>query len=183
MPPKHTLKNQHYIYNNMALTLANLVGTVLVGNKYVSIINTVGLAKIIKTITTTTSSICSILSHISRQEAHSVKSYIKHISELQLEYTVNVIEQLVIEQEATTTDENETHTSIKIALVGVHEILDSINSELKGIKESVDYHNTKWISGWRSFDCPYTINTLTKQKNDLIYRYKMLIDLLQIYNK
>ncbi len=172
----------------MSLTLASLVGTVMIGNKYLPIINTVGLNLIIKTITTTTSSICSILSHISKQEAHSIQSYFKELKDLQLEYTINVIEQLVREQERKQLDteldqtHNEMYTSIKVALIGVHEILDTIHSELKPIKEAVDYHKTKYFYTHRSFECTCRITTLKKQREDLLYRYRFLIDLLQLYN-
>lgn len=166
----------------MSLTLTSLVGTVMIGNKYLPIINTVGLKLIIKTITTTTTSICSILNHISKQETQSIQSYLKGIKELQLEYTINVIEQLVREQEEKYKSDNEInddkYSAIKVALIGVNEILDVIHSELKPLKNAVDYHKTKLFYTWRSFNCVCSIDTLRKQKEDLLYRYKFLMDLI-----
>ena len=160
----------------MSLTLAKLLGTVLIGGKTIPIIRTIGMNFIIKTITTTTTSICNLIQYIS--ERYATKDIIETLKSIDIDYSVNIIEQLVAEQE-----KDETPISVKMALVGVNEILDDIHVELNKIKETIDYHESKWFSKWRTFDCSNHVSLIKSYKIKLDRRYKKLIELLQIYHK
>ena len=157
--------------------LSTIAGTVLTGGRTFSIVSTIGTDLIIKTLTTTTSSICTVLTHLTYNDQPSVQDMIDQLKQIDLEHTITVIEELVREQEG-----KETHTSVKKALLGVHEILEKIHDELKSVQKAVEYHDSKYFRNWRSFNCSYSIETIKKHKLLLDNRYKILIDLLKIYN-
>lgn len=160
----------------MALNLASIIGTVVIGNKAVSIISTVGASLIINTLTSTTTSICKIISSLTSYNQPNIRQIINELNSIDIEYTVKVIEQLVIEQ-----DNKKTTDSIKIALIGVNEVLEQIHNELKMIQEAINKHLAKYFNYWRPFDCSYILDMIRKHKELLDNRYKILINLLQIY--
>lgn len=165
----------------MAATLATgLFGTVLVGGQVVSLLSTVGTDFIIKSMTSTTSSICAVLAGFAYSDEPGMTKIKEDLDKIDLEHTVNVIEELVKEQECE--EGKEAHTSVKKALVGVHIILEKIHEELNTIKEAIEYHKTKYLNDWRRFDCSCNIKTIQKHNETLERRYKMLVDLLKIYN-
>ena len=103
------------------------------------------------------------------------KAFCKNID---LEFTITILDQLVKEQEGKILQE-----SVKKALFGVSDILTNIHDELKVFHDSIGYHNTKYFSGWRSFSCMSSIDVIKQYNEILRNRYNMLFELLKIYNK
>lgn len=161
----------------MATLATGLLHTVVLSSKVTSIISTVGIDLIIGTITTTTSSIINVIKYIATSIDFGVSGLISEILLLDLEFTLGIIDELVKEQQHKQLTE-----SVKRALLGVSEILESINNELSIIKKEIDYHNTKYFNTWRKLSCQSNIETITKYNALLTHRCKMLFDLLKIYN-
>ena len=160
-------------------TLASgLLHTVILSSKATSIVSNVGTDLIIGTITSTTSSIGNMIKYLAISTQPGVSEILDMISSLDFEFTISIIEQLVKEQEGKQINE-----SVKKALIGVSEILEMIHNELISVKKAIENHNTKYFSGWRSFSWEGNIGTLEKHNIILSHRYKMLFDLLKIYNK
>ena len=159
-------------------TLATgLLQTVILSSKATSVVSNIGTDLIIGTITTTTSSIGNMIKYLAISTQPGVSDLLDLISSLDFEFTMSIIEQLVREQEGKQINE-----SVKKALIGVSEILDLIHSELSSVKKAIEYHNTKYFNGWRSFSWEGNIETIKKHNFILSHRYKMLFDLLKIYN-
>lgn len=162
----------------MATLATGLMQTVVLSSKATSIISSIGTDLIIGTITSTTSSIVGVIRYLTVSTQPGVSDIMDIISSTDLEFTLSVLEQLVKEQEGKKINE-----SVKKALLGVNEILDSINNELSSVKKAIQYHNSKYLSGWRSVSWEGNVNTLRRHNIILTHRYKILFDLLKIYNK
>jgi hypothetical protein len=144
----------------------------------IAIISGIGTSLIISTIITTTSSIGSLIKYLSTSNHACIKEIVTELNNIDLEFTISIIDQLVKEQ-----DHKCLQDSIKKALIGVNDILLIINKELDDIKKAIEYHNTKYFNRWRSFSCQMNIYII-KQHNDILKkRYTILFDLLKIYNK
>jgi hypothetical protein len=143
-------------------------------------INKIGIETIITMISTSTTSITNIFSYITRldnnKNNYNLTTIKQDIINLDLEFIISVISQLIKEQTL-----NNSKESIKHALIGVNNILLEINRELLIIKESIDYHYKKYFSSMRSLDCNISMNLLKQHKLILSSRYKILSNLLQIY--
>lgn len=158
-------------------TLAiQLVDSIFVGGKIISILNTVGTNVIIRTLSTTTSSIGFLISNITTSDKKYLDDVKGFLETMDLEHKVNVVKELVREISG-----KDVKDSVKLALLGITEILDKINKELLIIKDATDYHNSKFFGNWRKFDCSCNIETLEKHKKLLDARYSMLLDLVNLY--
>lgn len=159
------------------------MNTIISGIQTISIINRVGINVIVMTITATTSSIGSLLSHINvisnSGRGPNIELVKNAVNSIDLEFTIEILEELVKEQNY----RDDVQVSIKKALDGVNDILVEIDTELKVVKEAIEYHNTKYFNSWRSFDSKYSIETIKKNNNILLKRYEILINLLKIYNR
>ncbi|CAH6421835.1 Hypothetical protein KVN_LOCUS523 [uncultured virus] len=158
------------------MSVATLVGTVIIGKNVMSILSSAGTDFIITTVTTTTNSIIGLLKHITAIDQPRVREITESLNKIDLEYNIQVIEQLVIEQK-----EKQLPLSLKMALFGVNEILEKIHLELKIIKDAIDYHSTKYFSKWRSFDCSLNIEFIKSNKLLLDNRYEKLMDFLTLH--
>lgn len=163
------------LYMSLALSL---VQGVVIGAKGASIISSVGTTMMINSLTSTINSICSIMGHITSYDLPYVHQINQQLVKMDLVYTVSVVEELVKER----SKDKEITCSVKKALLGVHDILEKIHKELDEINKSIQYHSTKYFCNWRGFDSSCSINSLEKHKDILDKRYRILIDLLTVYN-
>lgn len=150
-----------------------LLETIILSSKTASTISSIGTNLIIGTINTTTKSIGSILKYLISTDSMEI---IHQLADTDLDFTVSIIQQLVLEQENKQLTE-----SIRKALIGLNQILILINNELDIIKKQMDYHKTKFFSSWRSFNCEINIEIVKKHTHILKNRYNILVDLLKIY--
>ena len=160
----------------MTEVLVGLVGSALIGGKAATIINTVGTELVIGTVTSSTHAIRSMLTYFTTSTQPGISDIITELKNIDLEFTILIIEQVVLEQ-----DSKNLPASITKALIGVNEILTLIREELNKIKESIDYHNTKYWSNWRSFASNCNMAQIKKHDDILKYRYGVLTELLKIY--
>ncbi len=161
----------------MATLATGLITTIVLSSRASSIVNAVGTNLIIGTITSTTSSIGSVIKYMTHSTNTCISDIMNVLTSIDLEFTVNIIEELVKEQE-----DRQLHESIRKALVGLSEILELIHQELYSIKKSIDLHNIKYLNGWRSFCWDGNIDTIIKHNLILKHRYSILFELLKIYN-
>ena len=158
-------------------TLATGLLEIVIGNSRASsVVTTVGTNLIIGTMATTTTSIGSVIKYLVTSNQPGMNEIINVLTMTDLEYTVNVIQQVIREQEC-----KQLHESIIKALMGVGEILNKINGELESIKYAMDYHQTKYFSSWRSFTWNGNLETIKQHNNILKHRYTILFELLKIY--
>lgn len=158
--------------------ITGITGTIMIGGQVMSLLSTVGTSLIIGTVTRTTSTIVSTIAHLTSYDQPSVQEVVAKLQAVDLEFTVAVIEELVREQER---DGTEAKSSVKKALLGVLEMLEKIESELKIIEGAVKEHDSKYFKNWRSFDCNCNIKTIEAHTKILNQRYEKLRDLLLIY--
>lgn len=156
---------------SLALTLLN---TVILGSKATTIISSIGTNMIIGTINTTSSSIISLLRYVS-SSSQPRNDIIKTIKELDLEFTINVIDQMTKEINVDNVNE-----SLKLILYGIQTILDDINAELTIIKQLIESHNSKYFNYWRSFNADDNILNITRLDKILKHRYTLLFELIKI---
>jgi len=153
----------------------------ILGAKGIAVINQLGYDLVIGTLTTTTSSVVSGIKWLSSYDQPGAKDVANTLVEIDLEFMVSVIDELVKEQQDNI---NASHVgSVTKALEGVTGILQSIDQELGTIKKALEHHQTKYFNSWRTFDCSCNIEVIKKHKAILDNRYKILTDLLKIYNK
>jgi hypothetical protein len=157
--------------------MALLTGIVM-GTKASAFVSTVGTDVVIRTLTTTTSSIGSVISYLTTNNRPCANDITNTLTELDLEFTVNVIDSVVNEYE-----DKELSSAIKKVILGVNDILESIHKELNAIKDAIEYHNSKYFKGWRSFSWTGNMGNIKKHNQVLKSRYQMLLDLLKIYNQ
>jgi hypothetical protein len=160
-------------------TLAlGLLETIVVSSKATSVVSSIGTNLIITTITNTTSSITNMISYLTTSSQPGLKEILNVITDCDLEFTINIIRQLVEEQKDTRLNE-----SIKKALIGVSNILDSIYEELNSVKKAIELHNSKYFNNWRSFEWSGNIENIKRHNIILTHRYTLLFELLKIYSK
>jgi len=158
--------------------MSGLLTTVVAGSTALSLLGTIGGPLLVQAITATTGSIIGSVKYVTSSNKPGLKEISKALKDIDLEFFIGVLEELVKEQE------NKANTeSIKKALCGVQEILQNIEKELQIIKDDIEIHNSKYISGWRSFNCTCNIESIHLNKKILDQRYNTLVDLLKIYNK
>ncbi len=154
-----------------------LIETVIFGAKTMSVLNKLGMDVIVGAITKTTTSIGFMIGHIMAIDQPGVIEIQKTLKEIDLEFSIEVLEELVNEHK-----DSYAPNSVKKSLDGVNQILINIENELKTIKEAIEYHEQKYFSSWRTFDCSCNVSTIRKNKELLDKRYKVLTDLLKIYS-
>jgi hypothetical protein len=159
--------------------ITSLAGTIIIGGRVMSILSSVGTSLIIGTVTSTTSTIVRSIAHLTSYDQPSVQEVVNKLQLIDLEFTVSVIEELVREQEK---DGEEMKLSVKKALLGVLDMLEKIDTELKIIELAVKDHDAKYLNSWRTFDCGCNIKTIENHTSLLRHRYGMLRDLLTIYS-
>lgn len=152
----------------------------ILGTKVTSLAMTIGADLLISSISSTTSSIGSAIKYLSKSSQKEINDVLELIKEIDLEFTISVVEHLIKEQNIAEVTDNK--SSVKKALIGVSEILDIIHIEFVAITEAVDNHNKLYFSRWRKFSWNGDIDTVKKHNAILLKRYKMLFELLKIYS-
>jgi hypothetical protein len=162
----------------METLAASLANTIIHSSAAFSVISTFGTDIIVASCSKTVKSIIATLKHLSTTKISNIhtKDILNELNEMDLEFFINIVHQLVIEQK-----EYMQHESVKMALYGVNEMLDNINQELTKIKNDISIHNDKYFSNWRNFN--HNTNEIKKYHEKLVYRYGVLVKLLQIYDK
>lgn len=161
----------------MSLITFGLVDTLVLGGKTTAVISSIGTNLIIKTITGTTSAIGNVLDYLTTSREPAIKSIISQLQDIDLEFTISIIEEVIKEQ-----NNKELSDSVKKVLIGLNEILSIIHKELDSIKDTIENHSKKYFSSWRKFNCSVNIETIKKHNTILKSRYNIMIDLLKIYN-
>jgi len=159
----------------MALA-TSVLGTVMLTSQAGSVITTVGTNIIVGTITTTTSSIISVVKYLATNNQPGINEIVTALNNIDLEFTISIIEQLVKEQE-----HKELSESIHQALTGLHKILELIHEELNTIKIAIENHNSKYFTNWRSFSWTGNLDSIKKYNEIFKHRYSILFELLKIY--
>ena len=164
----------------MATLALGIVENILIGGKTVSILSKVGTDIVIGTLATSTSAVGGMLTSIYSSDKPGLKEIKSQLDKIDLEHIVGVIRALINEQ--SNKKNIEMKDSVKKALIGVNEILVKINDELNEIHNAINKHNGKYFSSWRSFDCKCNINQIKEYRDLLDKRYKMYVELLNIYH-
>lgn len=154
-----------------------MMNTVMYGTKILSFVNTMSAGLIIKTLTVTTRSIYDMIRYISSSNEPKLQEVIGDIKQLDIEFSVSVIENFIKEYEHENLSD-----AIKRAMLGVNESLEVINEQLISIKELIHEHNSKYFSSWRSIDCSENMSKIKDAKHILNSRYKILMTLMMIFN-
>jgi|694.fasta_scaffold88118_3 hypothetical protein len=162
----------------MTTLATGLMEAVIASSKTATIINSIGISLVVSTISASTTSILTTIKYFTLNGNQIMYEITNVLKSTDLEFTVNIVDQLVKEQEG-----KELNESVKRALIGVNEILELIHNELLSIKKAIEYHNTKYLSSWRYFNWDGKIETIKNHNTILIHRYKILFELLKIYNK
>jgi hypothetical protein len=160
----------------MATLATGLITTIVLSSKTSSIISSVGTNLIVGTITTTTSSICSLISYFASSQHTGIIEILNLLNILDLEFTIDVIDELVRELRDKNTPE-----SVRKALFGIADILELLHMDLNTIKDGIDNHNSKYLSNWRSFSWEGNLDVIRGHCDTLRNRYGILFELLKIY--
>lgn len=128
---------------------------------------------ITRMINSTCNAFFSLTQYISSETDH--KHVYKQLSDLDLEYRVSIINELV--KDCCNNDNELIHK----AVLGLNDILGKINKELQQIDELIRNHSKKYFNSWRDFNCDGLIDEIKHHKKILEERYKILIDLLNLY--
>jgi len=153
----------------------SLIETVVIGAKATTLVSAIGTDVLIGTVTTTTTSIINMIGYLTTNTQPGINDILNTIKKIDLEFTVNIIEQLVKEQEGKMLCD-----SIKKALLGVNEVLGWIHKELDSIKQAIEYHHTKYFNNWRIFVWNGNISIIQTYNDILKNRYSILFELLKI---
>jgi len=131
-----------------------------------------------RTLNAITSSIGNLISNITTYESSkiNIRSVKESIEYMDLDYKINVIKTVVKEIEA----RGNISDSVKLALMGINEVLDRINDELGTVQKAIEYHNSKYFCGYRSFNCSCNIEQIIKHNEILDSRYRILLDLIKL---
>ena len=157
--------------------MSSLVATLLLPERVVNGVHNVCTSLIVNTICTSSTSIVSFIRYLSNSN-HIVQDINLTIKEIDLEFTISIIKQVIIEQEL----KSNLTDSIKNAMIGVSETLKELNQELEAIHNSIKYHESKYFANWRTLVWHGNIDRLKKFDIILHKRYELLFALLKIYN-
>lgn len=157
------------------------MGTLAVGALGISttaiVMNKIGSEFILRSMTNTSASIISLISYISFSDNQYI-SHIKHdIKELDIESKLSILSTLVNEQM-----NNHNHPdSVNKSLMSVNNVLKKIHNELDLINKKIIRHKEKYFYSWRTINATKYVHNLTYHCCILQQRYKILIDLLNVY--
>jgi hypothetical protein len=139
-------------------------------------VNTICTSIVVNTICKSTSSIISIIRYLGNSN-HIVQDINVALKEIDLEFTIQIINQVILEHELV----KDLTESIKNAIIGVSVILEEIRLELETIHDAIKYHESKYFANWRSLVWHNNVEKLKKYDLILQKRYALLFELLKIY--
>ena len=117
-------------------------------------------------------SIHDVFSYLHSSEYHSIK---ESIDDLDIKEKIIIVETLLHELKS-----KPIKKSVKYSINSVGHSIEEINNYLKELKDQLEYHNTKYLSNWRTFSCDDIIENLKKKNKLLNCRLDLLIKLLSI---
>ncbi|AYV76929.1 MAG: hypothetical protein Barrevirus4_13 [Barrevirus sp.] len=129
----------------------------------------------VRSLIATTSSVTNLISYLTTNKS-SPSDISSILISLDLEFTIKIIEELVKDW-----IDKEVSEPVRIAIIGVQQIVELINKELNEIKGAIEYHNSKYFKGWRSFTWSNSPDIIKNHSITLKSRYTMLFELLKIY--
>lgn len=153
------------------------MNALVLGVNTVSLMSCIGNDLISRTIKKTSDSICCVCRYLMNYDEPYAYDVVHELKKLDLEFTVSVLQKFIEENK-----EIEYADSIKESLLKINDILQIICKQLNEIKESVDYHETKYLYKWRSLNCKSNICGVKKNVKILENRYCILMDFLKIKN-
>lgn len=156
----------------MALA-TGIIGTAIISSP--TVVASVGTNLLVGTITTTASSIGSLIRYLTSNTSPGVNDILAFLISIDLEFTVNIIEQVIKEQ-----DHDHLNESVQKVIIGVNEILTSIHKELDTIKSAIEEHHAKYFNSWRAFKWTGNIDNIKRYNEIFKYRYTILFELLKI---
>lgn len=98
--------------------------------------------------------------------------YQNELLELDLESKLKVIDALMQQLDA-----NNKELSIAVAITTLHEIVNKIHKTLEKVHDELNYHETRWFSGWRT---PYIYYEVEELKTDSVILDKRLQTLMLV---
>lgn len=139
----------------------------------------IGLTTIISTlslINKTSQSIYDLIKSLNDKQDNNIN---KILIELDLENTIKVINEILINLESV----NISSKNILSNIQNIKDIILKIENELLLLHNMVDYNNSIWIlKKYRSYDCQNILDNLKLYKSILDNRKKLLTEVLQINN-
>lgn len=145
---------------------------------------------LLKTLTASTETVYKRAIRIANLDCPYAKDYTKVLEELDLAYKVNIMTNYINEKMPKDTNfmipnaetsivlYDKNSNAVMNAVNGVLAVLENINKGLRTVENSIQYHNTKYFCGWRSFKCDYSISDIRKDNGLLESRTKLLFRLL-----
>jgi hypothetical protein len=112
---------------------------------------------------------------------HHTGSIDKVLCQLDIKNKVRTIELLCNSLPAELKKDDD-ESAINFCLENLHDMVIRIREDLKQIKAKIDYHNSKWFTGWRSLDARAELANLKLHTNLLEERYDLFIKTQTISN-
>jgi hypothetical protein len=128
-------------------------------------------------VSSTISSIVKTVRYVTGTDSPGMQDVVNEIAAIDIEFTIGVLGEFIKESQVETSK----YESVKKALMGVQEILESIDKELQIIYEAMELHRLKYVNSIRTFKCKCNIENLKNSKSKLLDRYNVLTNLLKIY--
>jgi hypothetical protein len=156
---------------------------VVAGISMLSAVSATGTVFLVRTLTNTIDSICTYVGRIAVLNHPAIIEINKILVDIDLKFTIDVVRE-VVRQYGAQYDKQQANQvenlALHKALIGVNDILEKIEGDLKIVVDAINYHATKYFSQWRSIGCSYSMETIIKNKQILDARYNILVDLLKL---
>ena len=131
-----------------------------------------------------------LVSETSKSIFHSITNILSHehpvinsiLSDLDIPAQIKLIRSIVTEVENGISSINRNKT-LALSLEQLDDIVKIVSKQISIIKEGIAYHDTLWLSAWRTPDYETEIEQLKKQKNIMNQRLDNLIKVVQITNQ
>ena len=159
----------------MASIAVGLIQSITLGGQAVSLLSLVGSDVILNSLVNSSNAVMNTVMNIMIYDSVDILHYTNKIQQLDLQYTVTIINELIVNYNKT-----EMTNVIKKALIGLTEILDLIHDQLLKVKESIDNHQKKWFNSYRNFECKCSLITLENYSKTLDRRFNIFVEMLKI---
>lgn len=124
-------------------------------------------------VTQTTNKIYKIASSIVSSGHNSIQ---KTLITLDLSAKLKVLDEILKEN-----NDSKYGGSVDYALINLNDIITKIHKELVEINKIIEYHETKYLSSWRSLGCDENIERLIIYKKILDERFELFIRTLNLF--
>ncbi len=135
--------------------------------------NTISVDALLSSIKNICKNITNVAIYLRSSNKNNMTELLNELESLDIEMKVQIIETFIDELMI----KNE---SVKIALFGIGFVLHKIKDDYALLHDSINYHNSKWFSSWRTFD--YNVMLLNIKKNNALLdnRFDMLIKIASV---